>query len=234
MSHYHLIGIGGIGVGTLASLLLDKGETVSGSDLKAGMMTQNLSERGAKIFIGHAAANVAGADYVIYSSAVTAINPEMLEARNDLGSLYLLSRDPKKAREQAETVLAKDAKNSAAHLLLSNIYLTEKKLDEAIGESKKALEGEKKLDAYLHLANLYIIKKDLPQAEEMFKSAVTVDEKSMRSRFALAEFYLRSGKKDLAEREYIEATKIAPNDATAFMTLGNFYAAVGSDAHPER
>ena len=30
--HYHLIGIGGIGMGALASLLLDKRHRISGSD----------------------------------------------------------------------------------------------------------------------------------------------------------------------------------------------------------
>ncbi|MCK7506644.1 MAG: tetratricopeptide repeat protein [Desulfobacterales bacterium] len=38
------------------------------------------------------------------------INPDMVEARNQLGGLYLLSKDTKKAREQAEFILAKDAK----------------------------------------------------------------------------------------------------------------------------
>ena len=135
-------------------------------------------------------------------SKTVELDPGMTDARTQLGQFYLLSGDRKKAREQAETVLVKDARNSAAHLLLSNISLTEKNLDQAIEESKKATEGEMKLDAYLHLANLYIMKKDLAQAEEMLKAAVKVDEKSLKARFALAEFYLRSGKMDLAEREY--------------------------------
>ena len=91
------------------------------------------------------------------------IDPQMLEARNQLGGLYLLSGDRAKAREQAEAILAKDAKNSGGHLLLSNIALTERKLDDAIEESRKAVEGDQKLEAYLHLANLYIMKRDLPR-----------------------------------------------------------------------
>ena len=94
--------------------------------------------------------------YAALTKAVE-INPDLLEARNQLGGLYLLSRDTKKAREQAEFILAKDAKNSLAHMLLSNIYLMEKNLDGAIEENKKAVEGENKLEAYIHLANLYII-----------------------------------------------------------------------------
>ena len=43
--HYHLIGIGGIGMGTLASLLLDQGHTVSGSDLKDNEIAMGLRDK---------------------------------------------------------------------------------------------------------------------------------------------------------------------------------------------
>ena len=79
-AHYHLIGIGGIGMGTLASLLLAKGNTVSGSDLKDSDMTLQLRKAGAIISIGHLAANIKKPDYVVYSSAVRMTNPEMMEA----------------------------------------------------------------------------------------------------------------------------------------------------------
>ncbi|HQP11884.1 MAG TPA: Mur ligase domain-containing protein [Candidatus Omnitrophota bacterium] len=42
---YHFVGIGGIGMGALASLLLSRGEKVSGSDVKDGPMIHALVER---------------------------------------------------------------------------------------------------------------------------------------------------------------------------------------------
>jgi UDP-N-acetylmuramate--alanine ligase len=81
--HYHLIGIGGIGMGTLASLLLDQGDTVSGSDLKDNEICQGLRGRGACISIGHRSSNIVkDTDYVIYSSAVPVNNPELIEAES--------------------------------------------------------------------------------------------------------------------------------------------------------
>jgi len=81
--HYHLIGIGGIGMGTLASLLLDQGHSVSGSDLKDNDMCRNLRSRGASTYIGHQISNVVeGTDYVVYSSAVRVNNPELIEAES--------------------------------------------------------------------------------------------------------------------------------------------------------
>ncbi len=78
--HYHFIGIGGMGMGNLALLMLAKGYAVSGSDLKEGELTRQLRERGARIHIGHDIRNLEGADCVVYSSAVTMTNPEMFHA----------------------------------------------------------------------------------------------------------------------------------------------------------
>lgn len=78
--HYHFIGIGGMGMGTLALLMLAKGYVVSGSDLKEGELTRQLTEKGARIHIGHDVRNLEGADCVIYSSAITTSNPEMFHA----------------------------------------------------------------------------------------------------------------------------------------------------------
>ncbi len=80
MKHYHFIGIGGIGMGTLASLLLDKGYRVSGSDVKENELTALLKKKGAKIFIGHSVENIKGANYVVHSSAIRITNPEMIQA----------------------------------------------------------------------------------------------------------------------------------------------------------
>lgn len=74
--HYHFIGIGGVGMGTLAALVLARGDTVSGSDVKENAMTKSLREKGASVFIGHEAAQVGRADVVVYSSAVPPENPE--------------------------------------------------------------------------------------------------------------------------------------------------------------
>jgi len=78
---YHFIGIGGIGMGGLASLLMDKGYEVSGSDLRANEMTERLKNRGAEIAIGHSRKNVGKADHVVFSSAIPSDNPELQEAQ---------------------------------------------------------------------------------------------------------------------------------------------------------
>jgi len=76
----HMIGIGGSGMGGIAEVLLNLGYAVQGTDLKPNTVTRRLESLGARIVMGHAAANVQGADVVVVSSAVNAANPEVVEA----------------------------------------------------------------------------------------------------------------------------------------------------------
>jgi UDP-N-acetylmuramate--alanine ligase len=78
--HVHFIGIGGIGMSGIAEILLNLGMKVSGSDLRRGPMTDRLAQLGATVYEGHEAGHVAGATVVVTSSAVSATNPEVLEA----------------------------------------------------------------------------------------------------------------------------------------------------------
>ena len=79
--HYHLIGIGGIGMSAIAQVLLDRGIKVSGSDLRLSKITDDLKKQGAEIYIGHTLTNIKGAKVIVYSSAIKGDNPEIQAAR---------------------------------------------------------------------------------------------------------------------------------------------------------
>ncbi len=81
ISRIHLVGIGGVGMGGIAEVLLNLGYEVQGSDLRESRVTQRLARQGAHIFIGHDAANIEGADVVVVSSAIDTGNPEADAAR---------------------------------------------------------------------------------------------------------------------------------------------------------
>ncbi len=77
----HMVGIGGIGMSSIAEVLLNRGYTVTGSDLEASDVTARLQEQGATIYEGHAAEQIGDADVVVYSSAINPEkNPETREA----------------------------------------------------------------------------------------------------------------------------------------------------------
>ncbi|MBQ2747550.1 MAG: UDP-N-acetylmuramate--L-alanine ligase [Firmicutes bacterium] len=81
INHAHCIGIGGIGLSAIAEILLERGCTVTGSDMKESDITDKLIKKGAHIFLGHRDRNVEGAQLVIYSAAVSDENPELVRAK---------------------------------------------------------------------------------------------------------------------------------------------------------
>ncbi len=80
-AHVHLVGIGGAGMSALATLLLERGHPVSGSDRRPGRALATLAELGAAVHVGHHAGQVDGADLVARSTAIRDDNPELLRAR---------------------------------------------------------------------------------------------------------------------------------------------------------
>ena len=79
---FHMVGIGGAGMSGLARLLLARGVTVTGSDLKESPALVQLRAIGADVRVGHDASNVAGADVVVLSTAIAPANVEVREARS--------------------------------------------------------------------------------------------------------------------------------------------------------
>jgi UDP-N-acetylmuramate--alanine ligase len=77
----HFVGIGGAGMSGIAEVLATLGYEVSGSDLAENAATRRLAALGARVRIGHDAAQVADADVVVVSSAVRPDNPEVSAAR---------------------------------------------------------------------------------------------------------------------------------------------------------
>lgn len=77
-----MVGIGGIGMSSIAEVLLRRGFEISGSDLKKSDVTDHLEELGARVHEGHDADHVRDADVVVYSSAVDVdANVETIAAR---------------------------------------------------------------------------------------------------------------------------------------------------------
>jgi len=91
MEHVHFVGIGGTGLSAIATVLLERGYTVSGSDRQESITTRHLAAMGAQVFIGHRREQVAGADLVVRSSAVADDNPEVQAAL--AGDIPVLKRE---------------------------------------------------------------------------------------------------------------------------------------------
>lgn len=77
----HMIGIGGSGMCPIAEILHSRGYILSGSDVNEGDTLNRIKALGIKVFMGHNADNVDGAQLVVYSAAISQDNPEIVEAK---------------------------------------------------------------------------------------------------------------------------------------------------------
>ncbi len=82
-SSVHFIGIGGVSMSGLATILLDKGISVSGSDMNDSETVKKLRDKGAEIFLGHSEDNIKSPDLVIYTDAISPHNPEFKKALDE-------------------------------------------------------------------------------------------------------------------------------------------------------
>ncbi len=78
----HFIGIGGIGMSSLAQWFLAQNWAVSGSDIARSVVTDDLQKAGVQVKIGQKKAHIPPeADLVVHTKAVRADNPEFREAK---------------------------------------------------------------------------------------------------------------------------------------------------------
>ena len=78
------VGIGGSGMSGIAEVLLNQGFHISGSDLGESAATRRLVALGARVFKGHDAVHIEGADAIVTSTAVKEDNPEVVAAHSRL------------------------------------------------------------------------------------------------------------------------------------------------------
>jgi len=80
-AHVHFIGIGGAGMSAVAQVLLGRGFTISGCDLRDAETTHRLRKMGCVVHIGHAPAHLQGVDVVVVSRAIPDDTDELDAAR---------------------------------------------------------------------------------------------------------------------------------------------------------
>ncbi len=80
--HIHFIGIGGIGMSAIAQVVLRMGHKVTGSDVNSSHLIDKITSYGGEVSLGHDEKNIGAADIVVFSSSITAQNPELKAARD--------------------------------------------------------------------------------------------------------------------------------------------------------
>lgn len=83
-AHIHFVGIGGIGMSGIATILKYQGYTISGCDLDLDQQSvKNLKDLGCQVYHGNNTpqCNNASIDILVYSSAIRSYDPEIMSAQ---------------------------------------------------------------------------------------------------------------------------------------------------------
>ena len=150
--------------------------------------------------------------------------PDQLEVRLKLGALYLLGGRFKDAQDEAAYVLAKDAKNLDALLLVAGSAVTPEEVAAAIPrlEEARVARGDP-VRLKIALARLELRRQHAAAAEALLLGAVEKDPQSIETHTALGELYLQKGDRPSAERQFQAAASTAPAGSPARMRLADYY-----------
>lgn len=132
--HIHFVGIGGIGVSSLARYYLAIGAGVSGSDLAASEITQELAREGAEITIGkHKKSNVPKtATAVVCTPAILYSNVELVEGRHRGISVLTYPEALGELTKTYETVTISGSHGKSTTTALVSIVLEEGYFDPTV------------------------------------------------------------------------------------------------------
>ena len=144
----HFIGIGGSGMYPLAQILQEQGYTITGSDNNETVTLDAVRKMGIKVHLGHSALNIDGADLIIYSSAISAENPELKTAResgietHDRAELLGLMTAQ---HERAVCVVGTHGKTTVTSMLIHILMAAGLDISAFVGGKLKLLGGSARL-----------------------------------------------------------------------------------------
>ena len=139
----YFIGIGGIGVSSLAQYYLATNWKVSGSDAVKSEITDDLKKRGVRILISPRLTRLGRVDLVIHSVAIKPDHPELLEAKKLGIKTQLYSEVVGELTKKYFTIAVSGSHGKSTTTALIGLILKEAGLDPTIiiGTKLKELGG---------------------------------------------------------------------------------------------
>ena len=152
---------------------------------------------------------------------ITKAYPQNVDARFQVGFLAWSQRDYSQAEKVFSDLHKSNPKDIRGLVGVVETLASEKHLDQAIAEVKKAIAEEPdRRDLKLTLGNLEVRNQQYDQAIPIFKSLLDLDPKASDMWYRLAETYRRKGDLNMAIDAFRRASKEAPNDTNSLLQLG--------------
>jgi tetratricopeptide (TPR) repeat protein len=159
------------------------------------------------------------------------LDPNNLDARIKLGNYYIVAyqrnKDSKykdEATRLAEEVLQRDPNNIEGHILRGTIYFANGDKDGALAELNHAVElNPQRVESLMSLALYYRQVGDTAKADETYRRALGVDDKSSLAHLEYGRFFAQQNHPDKAEEQFRRAVEVDSQNREAHKTLISFY-----------
>ncbi len=153
--------------------------------------------------------------------------PKKARLHNNLGNIYCLFQKDYPAAEKAYLkAIELDSHYCFAYNNLANIYMQQKRIEEAIQTFQKAIEADPQFaGSYFNLGNLYCLyfPKKMNEAAKYFLKALEINPYYVAAMLGLGQIYLNMGDGTRAKFYFDLAGNIEPSNSLVYQCLGNLY-----------
>ncbi|HEX9919611.1 MAG TPA: tetratricopeptide repeat protein, partial [Pyrinomonadaceae bacterium] len=160
-----------------------------------------------------------------------ALDANNLEARVRLGNYYILfyQRERKdefraEAEKLYQDVLQKDPNNIEGHILKGSVLFASGKREEALAAITYAVSlNPQRIESLMSLALFHRQVNEPSKAEEVYKRALSINDRSALAHLEYAKFFVSQNRLDMAEAEFRRAVEVDSQNRDARLTLASFY-----------
>ncbi len=147
--------------------------------------------------------------------------------RYKIASMYLERRiEPERTLKIAREAVQRAPREPRVHVLLGDVHLSQRRLDEALAEFRQAQKLAKGavVPAWSQrVAGVLVLKKQIPEAEKELMKVVKAYPRSIGPLLTMARFYVGLQRYDEAIGQYQNALKLNPNAAEVHFLLASVY-----------
>jgi tetratricopeptide (TPR) repeat protein len=151
---------------------------------------------------------------------VVNLKPSRVDARLQLGQLYLLIGQPTNAGLQADAILKHEPTSSNGHLLKGLSLIAESRLQNGIAELRRAIELDPRNGvAYLEIARAYGQQRDFGEAEAVLRESLRIEPQSIATRIALGDVLAAAGNESEAIQAYRAGLDAEKHNGVLYLKL---------------
>jgi tetratricopeptide (TPR) repeat protein len=152
------------------------------------------------------------------------LDPNNHEALGRLGDLYAVGGKLQEATQIADNLVNTRPMDPDGYILRAGISMRTGKIDDAIGNLKKAAELEPgRVRTLLAIGNLYTLKRDRKNALEWYDKALATDPKSVEVYVTRGNYFFAAGEREEGEKEYRRAIGISKDKEKLRILLAEHY-----------